>query len=73
MRRYRQYTEKLVLEYGSVMRFVLDERLGWRDSRAGEGRFDEGGGMYFLFVFMCFMKDVVSGVVCPKAAKHCTC
>jgi hypothetical protein len=43
LRRYRQYTEKLVREYGSVMRFVLDERLGWRDSRAGEGRFaDEG-------------------------------
>jgi len=43
LRRYRQYTEKLKREYGSVMRFVLDERLGWRDSRAGEGRFaDEG-------------------------------
>jgi hypothetical protein len=36
LRRYRQYTEKLVREYGSVMRFVLDERLGWRDSRFGD-------------------------------------
>jgi len=43
LRRYRQYTEKLVREYGSVMRFVLDERLGWRDSRAGEGRFTDPG------------------------------
>lgn len=39
LRRYRQYTEKLVREYGSVMRFVLDERLGWKDSRPGDGRF----------------------------------
>lgn len=43
LRRYRQYTEKLIREYGSVMRFVLDERLGWRDSRAGEGRFASQG------------------------------
>jgi hypothetical protein len=43
LRRYRQYTDKLVREYGSVMRFVLDERLGWRDSRAGEGRFADRG------------------------------
>jgi hypothetical protein len=48
LRRYRQYTEKLVREYGSVMRFVLDERLGWRDGECGGGRFDEGGGMYFF-------------------------
>jgi hypothetical protein len=54
LRRYRQYTERLVREYGSVMRFVLDERLGWRDSRAGEGRFDEGGGMY-LSMFCLFI------------------
>ena len=48
LRRYRQYTEKLVREYGSVMRFVLDERLGWRDGGVGGGRFDEGGGVYFF-------------------------
>ena len=50
LRRYRQYTEKLVREYGSVMRFVLDERLGWRDSRAGGGRFGCGGMYSFLFL-----------------------
>ena len=43
LRRYRQWTEKLIAEYGSVMRFVLDERLGWRDARAGEGRFADQG------------------------------
>ncbi|KAM0720246.1 hypothetical protein Q7P37_004382 [Cladosporium fusiforme] len=42
LRRYRLYTEKLVREHGSVMRFVLDERLGWGDERAGEGRFADG-------------------------------
>lgn len=30
-------------KYGSVMRFVLDRRLEWRDSRAGEGRFGNDG------------------------------
>lgn len=53
LRRYRQYTEKLVREYGSVMRFVLDERLGWKDGESGGGRF-EGGGMYFLWFFLVF-------------------
>lgn len=43
LRRYRQYTDKLVREHGSVMRFVLDCRLGWTDSRAGEGRFGDEG------------------------------
>lgn len=51
LRRYRQYTEKLVREYGSVMRFVLDQRLGWTDSRAGEGRFEDEGE----FVAKCFL------------------
>jgi len=56
LRRYRQYTEKLVREYGSVMRFVLDERLGWRDSRAGEERFEDGGGMYSFCLFFHLYK-----------------
>lgn len=45
LRRYRQWTEKTNREYGSVMRYVLDERLGWKDSRPGEGRF-ASKGMY---------------------------
>lgn len=59
LRRYRQYTEKLVREYGSVMRFVLDERLGWRDSRAGEGRFG-CEGMYCFFPCVLFLSLFVT-------------
>lgn len=67
LRQYRQWTEKLVREYGSVMRFVLDERLGWRDSRDGGGRF--GGGMYCFISPLHFDgKIVISGVVFPENA-----
>lgn len=31
LRRYRQYCAKLVEEYGSVMEFVMKERLQWKD------------------------------------------
>ena len=31
LRRYREYCEKLVKEYGSVMAFVMQERLQWED------------------------------------------
>ena len=31
LRLYRQYCAKLVEEYGSVMNFVINERLGWSD------------------------------------------
>ncbi|TKA37169.1 hypothetical protein B0A54_12030 [Friedmanniomyces endolithicus] len=41
LRLYKEYCAKLVEEYGSVMRFVVEERLGW----GGEGgdREVEGG------------------------------
>ncbi|KAF2029498.1 hypothetical protein EK21DRAFT_112871 [Setomelanomma holmii] len=29
LRRYRHFTHRLVKEYGSIMRFMLDERLKW--------------------------------------------
>ena len=32
LRRYKQYTWKLKRDYGSVMNFVLQCRLGWLDS-----------------------------------------
>lgn len=31
LRRYREYCAHLVKEYGSVMNFVMQERLGWKD------------------------------------------
>ena len=31
LRRYLEYTAQIKAEYGSVMRFVVKERLGWGD------------------------------------------
>ena len=31
LRRYREYCDKLVKDYGSVMTFVVQERLQWKD------------------------------------------
>jgi hypothetical protein len=31
LRRYRQYTDKLKREYGSILNFILSERLRWID------------------------------------------
>ena len=37
LRRYREYCQKLVKEYGTVMAFVMQERLKWQDlERKGE-------------------------------------
>lgn len=30
LRRYRQFTHRLVKEYGSIMNFIVDERLQWK-------------------------------------------
>ena len=29
LRRYRQFTHSLVKVYGSIMKFIVEERLGW--------------------------------------------
>jgi hypothetical protein len=33
LRRYRQFTHRLVKEYGSIMNFIVDERLQWKTLR----------------------------------------
>ena len=43
LRRYREYCDKLVSEYGSVMEFVMRERLQWRDLEAKGEPFCELG------------------------------
>ena len=43
LRRYREYCDKLVKEYGSVMAFVMQERLRWHDlTPAGQPFSDDG-------------------------------
>ncbi|KAF1952846.1 hypothetical protein CC80DRAFT_478596 [Byssothecium circinans] len=37
LRRYRQFTHRLVKEYGSIMNFIVNERLQW-ESMAPKGR-----------------------------------
>ncbi|KAF2723563.1 hypothetical protein K431DRAFT_310984 [Polychaeton citri CBS 116435] len=41
LRLYREYCDKLVGQYGSVMRFVVEERLGWSEH---EGEREGGFG-----------------------------
>ena len=44
LREYRKWTEGVVREYGSMMRFILEERLGWKgEIGTGEGRFGRKG------------------------------
>jgi hypothetical protein len=53
LRQYRKWTEGIVREYGSMMRFVLEERLGWKEGgEIGlEGRFGEKGTpVYSVFI-----------------------
>lgn len=33
LRRYREYNAKLIRKYDTVMKFVLQERLGWEDQK----------------------------------------
>jgi len=37
LRRYRQFTYRLVKEYGSIMNFIVNERLQWT-SMVAKGR-----------------------------------
>jgi hypothetical protein len=45
LRRYRQFTHRLVKEYGSIMNFIVNERLRWK-SMSPRGRpFEHDGTM----------------------------
>lgn len=43
LRRYREYCDKLVKDYGSVMAFVMQERLRWDDLTAAGKPFSDAG------------------------------
>ena len=43
LRRYREYCDKLVKEYGTVMAFVMEERLKWSDLTPRGEPFAEAG------------------------------
>ena len=46
LRRYREYCAKVMKEYGTVMAFVMQERMKWRDLTP-QGRPFTEPGMYF--------------------------
>lgn len=41
LRRYREYSAKLIKEHGSIMEFVMKERLRWRDLKPQGKPFEE--------------------------------
>jgi hypothetical protein len=43
LRRYRQYCERLTKDYGSVMSFVMQERLKWEDLKPKGEPFEHPG------------------------------
>ena len=43
LRRYRQYTHKLIEDYGSIMNFVMRERLRWTDLTPHSAPFTDPG------------------------------
>ncbi|KAK4542914.1 hypothetical protein LTR36_006103 [Oleoguttula mirabilis] len=49
LRRYREYNAKLTREYGSVMQFVMQERLGWEDQEAKAAPFKDPGDIKILY------------------------
>jgi len=46
LRRYREYSAKLVREYGTVMAFVMQERLRWQSLEPRGKPFEEPGKPY---------------------------
>ena len=46
LRRYREYNAKTVEQWGSVMEFVVKERLGWEEV----GRWSSGGSRFQAFL-----------------------
>jgi len=53
MRRYLEYTTKLARDYGSVMNFVLKERLRWTDlTPQGEIPFSNAGTSFAGLVLL---------------------
>lgn len=68
LRKYLEYTAHIKAQYGSVMRFVVKERLCWGDGDAGDlkpkGRPFEFDGMaciFFLFIFLPRSRYISSG------------
>lgn len=72
LRLYRQYCAKLVSEYGSVMNFVMKERLGWETLNTTGKPFEQPGEhiivisllvlvSLFLCIFSCQQPDPNSG------------
>jgi hypothetical protein len=43
LRRYRQFTHQLVKEYGSIMNFIVNERLRWKSMSARGRPFEYDG------------------------------
>lgn len=43
LRRYREYCVELIEQYGSVMAFVMQERVKWEDVRPKGGPFEYAG------------------------------
>jgi hypothetical protein len=43
LRRYRQFTHRLVKEYGSIMKFIVNERLQWKTMTPKGGPFECDG------------------------------
>lgn len=47
LRKYLEYTAHIKAEYGSVMRFVVKERLRWGDGQSSEDLKARGGAFEF--------------------------
>ena len=48
LRRYRQFTHRLVKEYGSIMNFIVDERLQWKTMVARGPPFAYDGAFFSM-------------------------
>ena len=67
-RNYLCYMARLKEEYGSVMEYVRDRRLGWRNLEAKGEAFEDAGMFYF-----CFCSCVVLFYMYERDYEVCYC
>lgn len=62
LRKYLEYTAYIKAQYGSVMRFVVKERLGWGDGDIKDVK-PKGGMFEFngMFIVCLFWSRVLFG------------
>ena len=67
LRKYLEYTSQIKARYGSVMRFVVEERLHWGDGLQPKGRpFEYDGSFVRILLCNCNRMHISVGLTCIR-------